>query len=78
MIFNVPIKKYEEANSYQKRDCFKQLDEYLNTDRSTASHYIDTAISDNITNTFFNKNLPQEFIHRYDKLIGLHSQLPTT
>ena len=43
-------------------------------DRSTASHYIDTAISDNITNTFFNKNLPQEFIHKFNKLIGLHNE----
>ena len=43
-------------------------------DRKTASHYIDTAISNNITNTFFNKKLPPSFIHRYDKLIGMHNR----
>ena len=42
--------------------------------RKTASHYIDTAISSNITNTFFHKNLPCNFIHRYDKLIGMHNR----
>lgn len=43
-------------------------------DRSSASHYIDSAISNNITNTFFNKRLPANFIHKYDKLIGLHNR----
>ena len=43
-------------------------------DRKTASHYIDSAISNNITNTFFSKRLPAAFIHRYEKLIGLHNR----
>lgn len=43
-------------------------------DRKTASRYIDSAISNNITNTFFRDRLPAGFIHRYDRLIGLHNR----
>jgi hypothetical protein len=43
-------------------------------DRKTASEYIDSAISSNITNTFFKYKLPSIFAHKYDKLIGLHNR----
>jgi hypothetical protein len=43
-------------------------------DGKTASEYIDSAISSNITNTFFKHKLPSNFIHKYDKLIGLHNR----
>ena len=42
--------------------------------RENASRYIDSAISSNITNTFFKDKLPSSFIHKYDKLIGLHNR----
>lgn len=42
--------------------------------RETASRYIDSAISNNITNTFFRSRLPSSFTCKYDKLIGLHNR----
>jgi predicted AAA+ superfamily ATPase len=30
MLFEIPIEKYNEANTYKKRDCFAQLEEYIN------------------------------------------------
>lgn len=43
-------------------------------DRKTASRYIDTAISNNITNSFFRSNLPKIFRYHYDKLLKLHNE----
>lgn len=43
-------------------------------DRKSASRYIDSAISSNITNTFFRDKLPSNFAHKYDKLVGLHNR----
>ena len=43
-------------------------------DRKSASRYIDSAISNNITNTFFKDKLPASFAHKYDKLVGLQNR----
>lgn len=34
MICETPIKKYNEANLYKKRDCYSQLEEYINNNNT--------------------------------------------
>ena len=34
MIFEIPIEKFNTATSYKKRDCYSQLEEYINGDNT--------------------------------------------
>lgn len=60
---------YAGVLSYEDKACDR---EFFN--RKSASRYIDSVVSNNIANTFFKDYLPNNWIHRYDKFIGLHNR----
>lgn len=60
---------YAGVLSHEDKECDREF-----FDKKSASRYIDSAISSNITNTFFKDRLPSSFAHKYDKLVGLHNR----